>query len=117
MTGSDFLKALTATVEIDLIVTGRKSGRTSSRPVWFVQEEKKLYLLPVAGSNTSWFKNILANPTIQITVQGKILTAKSIPITEQDKVKVIVEKFKKKHGLEEIKKYYTNLDVAVEMFL
>ena len=117
MTDSDFMKALTATVEIDLIVTGRKSGRTSSRPVWFVQEEKKLYLLPVAGTSTNWFKNILVNPTIQITVQGKMLTAKSIPMTEPDKVKVVVEKFKRKHGPEEIKKYYTNLDVAVEMFL
>ena len=117
MTSSDFLKALTATVEIDLIVTGRKSGQTSSRPVWFVQEEKKLYLLQVAGSDTKWFKNILVNPTIQITVQGKMLTAKSIPITEQDKVKVVVEKFRRKHGPEEIKRYYTNFDVAVEMFL
>ena len=104
-------------MEIDLIVTGRKSGRTSSRPVWFVQEERKLYLLPVAGSNTNWFKNILVNPTIQITVQGKILTAKSIPITEPDEVKVVVEKFRGKYGPEEIEKYYTNLDVAVEMFL
>jgi len=33
--------------EIDLSVTGRKSGRTISQPVWFVWDEDKLYLLPV----------------------------------------------------------------------
>ena len=117
MNGSNFLKALGTTLEIDLIVMGRKSGRMSSRPVWFVLEQGKLYLLPVAGSDTDWFKNILVNPTVQITVQGKMLTAKSIPITEQEKVKLVVEKFRRKHGPEEIKKYYTNLDVAVEVFL
>src|SRR5712692_6504627 len=35
--------------EINLSVTGRKSGRTISQPVWFVLEIEKLYLLPVQG--------------------------------------------------------------------
>ena len=33
--------------EINISVTGRKSGRTISIPVWFVLEDVKLYLLPV----------------------------------------------------------------------
>ena len=33
--------------EINITVTGRKSGRTISIPVWFVGESDKLYLLPV----------------------------------------------------------------------
>ena len=40
--------------EINLGVTGRKSGRTISQPVWFVLDEDKLYLLPVRGSDTQW---------------------------------------------------------------
>jgi len=35
--------------QINLSVTGRKSGRTISIPVWFVLEGEKLYLLPVQG--------------------------------------------------------------------
>ena len=55
--------------EINLTVTGRKSGRTISIPVWFVLEDDKLYLLPVQGSNTQWYKNVLNNPMIRIDAQ------------------------------------------------
>jgi len=43
------LKDLITTNEIDSTVTGRKSGQDISRPIWFVYEENKLYLLPVKG--------------------------------------------------------------------
>ncbi|HVH31595.1 MAG TPA: nitroreductase/quinone reductase family protein, partial [bacterium] len=48
--------------EITLSVTGRKSGRAISIPVWFVVDEEKLYLLPVHGVDTQWYKNVLKNP-------------------------------------------------------
>ena len=38
--------------EIKISVTGRKSGRTISNPVWFVSDDKNIYLLPVKGSDT-----------------------------------------------------------------
>src|SRR3989449_10235827 len=55
----------------DLItVTGRKSGRAISIPVWFVLEDDKLYLLPVLGSDTQWYKNVLKKPSIRIDARG-----------------------------------------------
>lgn len=51
--------------QITITVTGRKSGRTISIPVWFVFEDDKLYLLPVRGSDTEWYKNVLKNPKIR----------------------------------------------------
>jgi hypothetical protein len=38
--------------QLTITVTGRKSGRAISIPVWFVLEDDKLYLLPVQGSDT-----------------------------------------------------------------
>jgi hypothetical protein len=38
--------------EITITVIGRKSGRKVSIPVWFVEQDDKLYLLPVRGSDT-----------------------------------------------------------------
>jgi len=38
--------------QIKISVIGRKSGRTISIPVWFILEGKKLYLVPVQGSDT-----------------------------------------------------------------
>jgi hypothetical protein len=36
--------------QMKLSVTGRKSGKTISMPVWFVLEGETLYLLPVRGA-------------------------------------------------------------------
>ncbi len=49
--------------QIKISVIGRKSGRTISIPVWFVLEGEKLYLLPVKGSDTQWYRNVLKNPS------------------------------------------------------
>jgi len=48
--------------QIKLSVIGRKSGKTIAIPVWCVLEGEKLYLLPVQGSNTQWYKNVLKEP-------------------------------------------------------
>jgi hypothetical protein len=39
--------------QIKLSVTGRKSGRTISVPVWFVLDGEKLYLLPCRARTPS----------------------------------------------------------------
>jgi len=64
------LKDLSTANEIDLTVIGRKSGQDISRPVWFVHEDKKLYLLPVQGSDTNWYRNVLKNPTVKNSAYG-----------------------------------------------
>src|SRR5438105_11957585 len=56
--------------EINITVTGRKSGRAISNPVWFVLQEDQLYLLPVSGSDTQWYKNVLKNSLIRIDARG-----------------------------------------------
>jgi deazaflavin-dependent oxidoreductase (nitroreductase family) len=111
----DFVSALKETDEIDLTVAGRTSGRKTTRPVWFVQEGNKLYLLPVTGSDSEWYKNVLKNPTVALTVNGVTYTAKASPITDPAKVRTVVEKFRAKYRPGEIKKYYSKLDVAVEV--
>jgi deazaflavin-dependent oxidoreductase (nitroreductase family) len=112
---SEFIKALQSTNEIELTVTGRKSSRKTSRPVWFVQEGETLYLLPVKGSDSDWYKNMLKNPTITLAAKGATWTAKATPIKDADKVHDIVEKFRAKHGAGDVKKYYAKFDVAVEV--
>jgi hypothetical protein len=115
MSKSDLYQKLDKVNEIRLSVKGRRSGRDISRPVWFVHEGNTLYLLPVQGSDTSWYKNLLVGPTLKISVKGGEIAAKGKPITESSKVDNIVSKFKSKYGEGDVKKYYTKLDVAVEV--
>jgi deazaflavin-dependent oxidoreductase (nitroreductase family) len=68
--------------EIDITVIGRKSGRTISNPVWFVLDGDRLYLLPVQGSDTQWYKNVLKNPSLKIEVGGTEAEFKVIPVTD-----------------------------------
>jgi deazaflavin-dependent oxidoreductase (nitroreductase family) len=99
--------------EINLSVTGRKSGRTISIPVWFVLEDDKLYLLPVQGSDTQWYKNVLSNPMIRIDARGAEAEFKVVPVTDAKQVSSVVEKFRAKYGAGDVKKYYSKFDVAV----
>jgi deazaflavin-dependent oxidoreductase (nitroreductase family) len=99
--------------EINITVTGRKSGRAISIPVWFVLEGDKLYLLPVQGSDTQWYKNVLKNPSIRIDARGAEAEVKVAPVTDATQVSSVVEKFRAKYGTNDVKKYYSKFDVAV----
>jgi deazaflavin-dependent oxidoreductase (nitroreductase family) len=99
--------------EIKITVTGRKSGRPISIPVWFVFEDDKLYLLPVQGSDTQWYKNVLKNPKIGIDARGEEAEFRAMPITDLKQVAPVVEKFREKYGAGDVKKYYSKFDVAV----
>jgi len=99
--------------EITISVTGRKSGRTISNPVWFAFDDGKLYLLPVQGSETQWYKNVLNNPAIHIDARGAAGDFKARPITAAKEVASVVEKFRGKYGAGDVKKYYSKFDVAV----
>ena len=99
--------------EIDLSVTGRKSGRTISQPVWFVFDGDRLYLLPVRGSDTQWYKNVLKNPVIRVAARDAEAEFHAVRITDAEQVASVVEKFRTKYGAGDVKKYYSKLDVAV----
>jgi deazaflavin-dependent oxidoreductase (nitroreductase family) len=113
-TRKDNLKdRLSRSREITITVTGRKSGRRVSIPVWFVLERDQLYLLPVQGSDTQWYMNVLKNPEIRIEAHGAQAELQVISITDLGQVKSVVEKFREKYGAGDVKKYYSKLDVAV----
>jgi deazaflavin-dependent oxidoreductase (nitroreductase family) len=99
--------------QIKISVIGRKSGQTISVPVWFVLEGEKLYLLPVRGSDTQWYKNVLQNPQIRLEARGVGATFRALPVATAKAVKSVTEKFREKYGAKDVKKYYSKFDVAV----
>ena len=109
----DLRQRLSGYREINISVIGRKSGRIISNPVWFVFDYDKLYLLPVKGSETQWYKNVLKNPTIRIGVRGAEAELQGVPITDAKQVASVTEKFRDKYGVGDVKKYYSKFDVAV----
>jgi deazaflavin-dependent oxidoreductase (nitroreductase family) len=114
MTQIDFSTGLQHVNTITLSVTGRVSGRSHSFPIWFALSGNTLYLIPVKGSDTEWYKNVLKAPTIQLSARGKTLTANARVISDQAQLDQILEKFRDKYG-RNVKSYYPKYDVAVEV--
>jgi hypothetical protein len=113
-TSKDTLKERLARYrQIKIGVIGRKSGRRISIPVWFVLEGGKLYLLPVQGSDTQWYKNVLHNASIRIDARGMEGEFRATSLTNATAVKSVVENFREKYGAKDVKKYYSKFDVAV----
>lgn len=117
MDSSGIQKTLDSSVELQITVIGRKSGREFSTPVWFVREGKTVFLLPVRGSKNQWYRNVLKSKRIKIS-SGKVsLDLLAKPISESKRVASVVDKFRKKHGASDVKKYYTEYDTAIELSL
>ena len=117
MDGLEVQKALDSSVELQITVTGRKSGREFSTPVWFVREGRIIFLMPVRGSKNQWYKNVLKSKRMKIS-SGKVsLELPAKLINDSKRVVSIADKFRKKHGVADVKRYYSRFDAAVELNL
>jgi deazaflavin-dependent oxidoreductase (nitroreductase family) len=114
MAQTDFRTALQRANEIEITVTGRTSGRSLSCTVWFTLEGDTLYLIPVRGSDTEWYKNLRKTPNLRLAANGKMLTASARFLTDQEQLNQVLEQFRAKYG-RNVKSYYPRYDVAVEV--
>lgn len=112
---SELRDALRNTSEIDLTVTGRRSGQESTRPIWFVEERDRLLLLPVTGSDSNWYRNIEKTPEVRLDADGAELSASAKPLEDADGVADVVEKFRQKYGADQVAEYYPKQNAAVEV--
>jgi hypothetical protein len=115
MAAGDLKSALQEANEVQLTVTGRNSGRESTRPIWFVEEGDRLLLLPVTGTNSNWYRNLVKTPGIRLAADGAELEAMAKPIDDPARVEDVVEKFWGKYGADQVAQYYTQQDAAVEV--
>ncbi len=115
MVNPAFDRALQNTNEVEITTIGRTTGRRISRPVWFTQRDDTLYLLPIKGSDSNWYRNLQKDPTIRLAVGKAEITSSATPITDPGKVEEVVEAFRARYGAEDVKAYYPKTDVAVEV--
>lgn len=115
MTASELTDALQDTNEVELTCTGRKTGRESSRPIWFVEEGERILLLPVNGTASNWYGNLVKTPGVRLAADGAALQAAAKPIEDSAGVADVLEKFRAKYGADQVQRYYPNQDAAVEV--
>jgi hypothetical protein len=117
MATSDFMKALASAGELQIAFMGRKSGKRFSVPVWFAVDGTTVYLLPVGGTGSKWYKSILKNPTMELEASGKTATAKAKPVMDKKRIDATVDRFSEKYGASDVKKYYPAQNAAVELMV
>jgi deazaflavin-dependent oxidoreductase (nitroreductase family) len=115
MSASDIKEVLQDKNEVDLTVTGRRSGEESTRTIWFVEEPDRMLLLPVSGSDSNWYRNIEKTPDVRLAANGAELSATARPIDDAAKVADVVEKFRGKYGADQVAEYYPKQNAAVEV--
>jgi deazaflavin-dependent oxidoreductase (nitroreductase family) len=115
MAGEELKDALQDATEVELTVTGRKSGNESSRPIWFVEDGDRLLLLPVGGSDSNWYRNAVKTPEVQLAGDGAELRATAKRVEDPAGVAEVLEKFGEKYGAERVAEYYPKQDAALEV--
>jgi hypothetical protein len=111
MAATEFLEALKSRSEVELAV--KRSGRWTTRPVWFVVDGATMYLLPVYGTDTRWYKHVTANPEIELSVGRRKVRAQAHPLLDAQQLADVTNRFRAKYG--ELERYYRKLDVAIEI--
>jgi deazaflavin-dependent oxidoreductase (nitroreductase family) len=107
--------ALADSREVDITTVGRRTGREHTNPVWFVRAGESVYLLPVGGSGSNWYKNLIRNPTVRLGTGGQTVAATARPITDAAAVDHVVDDFRRRYGADPVDNYYPGVDVAVEV--
>jgi hypothetical protein len=84
--------------EITLGVKDRKSDVGIPRPVWFVHESDIPYLLRFRALTPTGTKNMLAYPTLKISMNGVGIDAEVKSIADRNGVDEVERRFRSKYG-------------------
>jgi deazaflavin-dependent oxidoreductase (nitroreductase family) len=74
-----------------LTTTGRKSGLPHQTPLQYEEDQGTYYVASARGQAADWFRNLVANPHVQIQVKGSRLNALAEPITDPARVADFLE--------------------------
>lgn len=103
--------------QISITVTGRRTGRSHTRPVWFVLANNALWLLPVYGSKTQWYRNLQEDRAITVQVGNEEYRLRARLVKSAAAVRKVIERFREKYTAPQIKRWYTGFDAAVQVSL
>lgn len=115
MVDKEFAEALDNAREINISTVGRKTGSDITLPLWFVRQDGRLYLLPMAGSGSNWYKNVRKAGSLRVATRGAERSLPATPVTDPARVAEVVNAFRAKYGDRDVAAYYPHPEVAVEI--
>jgi hypothetical protein len=101
--------------EVKITVTGRKTKKRFSTPVWFFLDGREVILVPMKGSDNDWFKDLVEDPQIELSVDGVGTPLKATIVRDSKHVEKVLDEFRAKYRSMWSESYYTKRDVYVEV--
>ena len=80
-----------------LTTTGRKSGLPRVTPLQYEEVDGAIYVGSARGTKADWFRNILANPCVQVQVKSRSFEGRAEAITEVSRIADFLEYRLKQH--------------------
>jgi len=71
----DVIDALASAKTIDIETIGRKSGQRRRTTIWVVVDGDVPYVRSEYGDSGQWYRNVLAEPRVDVHVAGRRVTA------------------------------------------
>ena len=94
----DALERIKDDSTIELVTTGRKTGKEHVRPIWFVVDQAKILVQAGKDGKTDWYLNLLKNPEALLRAVGNIrLRVRATPVTDAKRVEGIHRLFLRKY--------------------
>jgi deazaflavin-dependent oxidoreductase (nitroreductase family) len=110
-----FLERLEHSKEVKITVTGRRTKKKFSTPVWFVLDGEKVVLVPMKGSDNEWFKDLVKEPRIDVAVDDISIPFKATLVRDSARVEKVLDGFRAKYKSMWSESYYTKRDAYVEI--
>jgi deazaflavin-dependent oxidoreductase (nitroreductase family) len=92
LTGGRFPKTVAGMTPVELHVTGRKSGqRRSTLLTTPIHDEDRVILVASKGGATDhpqWYKNLAANPDVEVTIGGQTLPMRARTASPEEKAEL-----------------------------
>jgi hypothetical protein len=104
--------------QINLIVIGRRTGKTRSFPIWFTLEGNTIHILPAFGTKTQWLKDVEVDNRVVIAFGDHQIRGVAELHWSREKVADVKRRLERKYGERVIARAgYTGLDATVTVTL
>jgi hypothetical protein len=91
------LASLDQAIEVDML-TPRRDGSTSSRPIWVVVADGEAYVRSFRGETGAWYRRARADGRAAISVDGQTIELGVEPAADDETNRKVSDAFEAKYG-------------------
>jgi hypothetical protein len=91
------LELLDKSLEVDML-TPRRDGTTSSRPIWVVVVDGDAYVRSYLGPRGAWYRRAVGDGRAAIGVGGRTIEVGVEPVADEELNRRVSEAFRAKYG-------------------